>query len=259
MGRFSNKVVLITGSSAGIGEATALYFAKEGASLVLNGRNIEKLNNLSNTCKSLSKIEEPLVFACDVTEPNFAKDIIEATIKRFGKLDILINNAGILHKYESLQNMDFDAYAQIMNTNLTSVLKLMKEAIPHLEKTKGNVVNVSSFAGHRAIPTVLAYSISKAGLDQLTKCSSLELASKGIRVNSVNPGVIITDIQKKAGLTDESYAKYLEHNKSVHPLGRVGHVNEVATVIAFLASDDASFMTGALLPIDGGKHAFHPR
>lgn len=260
MTRFQNKVVLITGASAGIGEATALYFAKEGASLVLSGRNKTNLFKIFEKCKSFKNVPSPLVFACDVTAENFANDIIAATINHFGKLDILINNAGVLLAYESLENMNFDTYNTVINTNLTSILKLTKVALPHLETTKGNIVNVSSFSGHRCEQNCMAYSISKAGLDQFTKCLALEVASKGIRVNSINPGVIInTQIQLRAGVKSDAYDNVMEHNNSLHPLGRVGTVEECASVIAFLASDDASFITGALLPIDGGRHALHPR
>lgn len=261
MTRFQNKVVLITGASAGIGEATALHFAKEGASLVLAGRDKTNLFKVFEKCKSLQiNIPSPLVFACDVTAENFAHDIIAATIKHFGKLDILVNNAAVVLAYESLENLNFDTYNTVMNTNLTSILKLTKAALPHLAVTKGNIVNVSSFSGHRCEQNLIAYSISKAGLDQFTKCLALEVASKGIRVNSINPGVIInTKIQLRAGLKTDDYDKAMEHNNRLHPMGRVGTVEECASVIAFLASDDASFMTGALLPVDGGRHAMHPR
>lgn len=259
MRRFDGKVVLITGASAGIGEETVYHFAKEGASLVLTGRNAENLNKVSKQCQSLSSIPEPLIYVSDITEPNFAEKIVSATIEKFGKLDVLVNNAGTAIKREPLEALTMEIYDEVMNINLTSVIKLMKESIPHLEKTKGNIVNVSSFLGHRSSPNILAYSLSKAGLDQLTKCSALELAPKGIRVNSVNPGAILTDFAKNCGVNEEDYSNFIKNKALEHPLGRVGNSTEVASVITFLASSDASFMTGSLLPIDGGKHASYPR
>ena len=132
-------------------------------------------------------------------------------------------------------------------------------AVPYLIKTQGNIVNVSSVNGLRSFPGVLSYNISKAALDQFTRCVALELAPKGVRVNAVNPGVIITELQKRGGLTDEAYEKFLERSKQTHALGRPGNSDEVANAIAFLASADASFTTGCSLPVDGGRHAMCPR
>ena len=117
----------------------------------------------------------------------------------------------------------------------------------------GNVVNVSSVAGLRAFPNVLAYCVSKAGVDQLTRCSALELASKGIRVNAVNPGVVVTNIHKRGGMDEEKYEQFLEHSRTTHPLGRVGAPEEVAELIYFLASENASWITGVTYEIDGGR------
>eukprot|EP00058_Branchiostoma_floridae_P013017 XP_002598505.1 hypothetical protein BRAFLDRAFT_57206 [Branchiostoma floridae] len=150
-------------------------------------------------------------------------------------------------------------YDKLMNVNLRSVVALTQLCVPHLAKTRGAVVNVSSIAGLRAVPIVLAYSMSKSALDQFTRCAALELASKQIRVNSVNPGYIPTEVLKNAGLSEEQAAQFLEREKSNHALGRVGEVEEVAKTIAFLASSDASFITGAQVPVDGGRHAMCPR
>jgi len=132
-------------------------------------------------------------------------------------------------------------------------------AVPHLVKTKGNIVNVSSVNGVRSFPNVLAYCMSKSAVDQFTRCVSLELAPKGVRVNSVNPGVVVTNLLTRQGMSEEDYAKFLEKTKFTHALGRPGTVEEVAKAIVFLASDDASFTTGESLLIDGGRHALCPR
>src|SRR5437588_6819469 len=129
----------------------------------------------------------------------------------------------------------------------------MQLAAPHLIRTHGNIVNISSVTGLRSFPGVLAYCVSKAGVDQLTRCAALELASKGVRVNAVNPGVVVTEIHKRGGMSDEDYENFLEHSKTTHPLGRVGQPREIAELVFFLASDKASWITGATYSIDGGR------
>ena len=140
-----------------------------------------------------------------------------------------------------------------MNINLRAVFYLMNRCVPHLEKTKGNIVNVSSVTGPRAFPNVLAYCVSKAGIDQLTRCAALELAPKGVRVNAVNPGVVVTNLHKRSGMDSEKYKEFLEHSKTTHPLGRAGEAKEVAELIYFLASKKADWITGATYEIDGGR------
>ncbi|HEV8483182.1 MAG TPA: SDR family oxidoreductase, partial [Blastocatellia bacterium] len=142
---------------------------------------------------------------------------------------------------------------EMMNINLRSVFHLMKLAVPHLERSRGNVVNVSSVVGLRSFPGILAYCVSKAGVDQLTRCAALELAGKGIRVNAVNPGVVVSGLHRAGGMKDEAYEAFLEHSKTTHPLGRVGEASEIAELIYFLASDQAGWITGATVSIDGGR------
>jgi NAD(P)-dependent dehydrogenase (short-subunit alcohol dehydrogenase family) len=141
----------------------------------------------------------------------------------------------------------------MLDINLRSVFFLMQKCVPHLEKTKGNVVNVSSVAGIRAFPNVLAYCVSKAAVDQLTKCAALELASKNIRVNAVNPGVVVTNLHKRGGMEDEVYKSFLENSKRTHPIGRVGEASEIAELIYYLASKKAAWITGVTYSIDGGR------
>jgi NAD(P)-dependent dehydrogenase (short-subunit alcohol dehydrogenase family) len=141
----------------------------------------------------------------------------------------------------------------MLNINLRSVFYLMQKCVPYLESSKGNIVNVSSVTGPRAFPNVLAYCVTKAGIDQLTRCSALELAPKGVRVNAVNPGVVVTNLHKRSGMDDEKYEHFLEHSKTTHPLGRAGDASEVAELIMFLASDKAGWITAATYEIDGGR------
>ena len=255
MVNLNGKVALITGASSGIGAATAKLFSKLGATLALSGRNVENLEKVANECEGAKK---PLLIKADLGIEEDTKLVLDKTISELGKIDILINNAGVL-EMGTIENTSLEQYDRVMNVNLRAVYHLTMLSTPHLIETKGNIVNVSSVNGIRSFPGVLAYNISKAGLDQFTRCVALELAPKGVRVNSVNPGVIITELQKRGGLNDEAYSNFLERSKQTHALGRPGNVDEVAEAISFLASDNASFTTGCNLPVDGGRHAMCPR
>lgn len=259
MARLDGKVAVITGASSGIGQATAVHFASLGSWLVLTGRRKDALDNVAKLChdKGVPK-DKVLVVVGDVCKEDNVAAIVNETLEHFGKIDILVNSAGIL-KNGSTENTPLSAYDELMNVNLRSVFYMMQLAIPHLKKTKGTIVNVSSVTGLRAFPNVVAYNISKAGLDQLTRTAALELAADGVRVNAVNPGVIVTEVHKRGGMTDADYAKFLEHCKTTHAMGRVGTADEVARAIAFLASDDSSFITGQTLAIDGGRSIMCPR
>jgi len=253
---FAGKVVLITGASSGIGSATAIHLSKLGAVLSLTGRKLENLNDTASRCTNNG--DSPFVIAGDVNCEKDTERIFNETIKKFGKLDVLINNAGIIET-GSIENTSLEQFDRVMNTNIRSIYHLTMLAVPELIKTKGSIVNVSSVNGIRSFPGVLAYNISKASVDQFTRCVALELASKGVRCNCVNPGVTITNLHKRGGLTEEAYNKFLEHSKTTHAMGRPGQADEVAQAITFLASDLASFTTGASLPVDGGRHAMCPR
>jgi len=257
MNYLAGKVAIITGASSGIGAATAQHFARLGATLSITGRNVENLKETAKKCKENGG-EEPFVIEADLVKEKDCKKIIDDTLAKYGKFDVLVNNAGVL-ELGSIENTSLEQYDRVMNINVRSIYHLTMLAVPHLEKTQGNIVNVSSVNGIRSFPGVLAYNISKAAVDQFTRCVALELATKKIRVNSVNPGVIATELQKRGGLDDERYAKFLEHSKTTHALGRTGEVMEVAKAIGFLASEDASFSTGVTLPVDGGRHAMCPR
>ncbi|KAK4882349.1 hypothetical protein RN001_005668 [Aquatica leii] len=254
---FANKVVLITGASSGIGAATAKKFAALGASLALAGRNLENLKKVASECKS-EKNPPPFIVTGELTNESDTKAILESTIKHFGKLDVLINNAGIIET-GSIETTTLEQYDRLMNINVRSIYHLTMLAVPHLIQTKGNIVNVSSVNGLRAFPGVLAYCLSKASVDQFTRCTALELAPKQVRVNCVNPGVTVTNLHKRGGMNDEQYAQFLTRTKETHALGRPGEASEVASTIVFLASDDASNITGASIPVDGGRHAMCPR
>ncbi|KAH6923392.1 hypothetical protein HPB50_000933 [Hyalomma asiaticum] len=251
----SGKVAIITGASSGIGWSTAKLFARLGARLSLNGRKEDKLKEVSEACQQyMPQDAKILQTPGDLTDTKLAETLVESTSKKFGKIDILVNCAGIIAN-GNIENTSLEQYDEMFAINVRSVFHLMSLAAPHLILSKGNVVNISSVTGIRSFPNVLAYCMSKSAVDQLTYCSALELASKQVRVNAVNPGVVTTELQKRGGMSEESYAAFLEHSKTTHPLGRVAHPDEVAKAIAFLASDAASFITGVSLPVDGGRHA----
>lgn len=186
---FKGKVVLITGASSGIGAAAAKYLAELGATVVLTGRNAENLNKIGAECASVGKTK-PLLIVADVTKETDNVRVIETTIAKLGKLDVLVNNAG-KGTGGSIETTTLEQYDDIMTTNVRAVFHLTQLAVPHLVKSKGNIVNVSSVAGTRSFANSLVYCISKSALDQFTRCTALELAPKQVRVNSVNPGKTI--------------------------------------------------------------------
>src|SRR5882724_9193487 len=242
---FSGKIAIVTGASSGIGRATAIAMTQQGASVALVGRNERALRQTVIECDS----ERVLTITADVTKNEDLPRIISETIERFGGIDILVNAAGILSS-GTIETTTETQWDEMMTINVRSVFRLMQLATPALIKHKGNVVNVSSVTGLRSFPGVLAYCVSKAAVDQLTRCSALELAPKGVRVNAVNPGVVVTNIHKRGGMADEAYEKFLDHSKTTHPIGRVGQTEEVADLILFLASDKAGWITGATYSID---------
>lgn len=255
---FKDKVVIITGASSGIGAEAAELLASLGANLVVSGRNEVNLQKVLEKCQVQEDYPAHLSVIGDVTEEEVRKQIIEKAIERFGKIDVLVNNAGIIET-GSIETTSLDQLDRVMNTNVRSIYHLTMLAVPYLIKSQGNIVNLSSVCGMRSFPGVLAYNISKASVEQFTRCVALELAAKNVRVNCVSPGVVVTDLHKRGGMDEGAYADFLEHCRQTHALGRPGEVKEVAAAIAFLASPDASFITGASLPVDGGRHAMCPR
>ena len=243
------KKVIVTGASSGIGRATAERFLTEGATVALVGRRETALRDVAS---QHSNAGNAVIIPADLSDERQTESCIAQAVELMGAIDVLVNAAGIL-KSGRIEDTSLELWDEMMNINLRSVFHLMKLAVPHLERTRGNIVNVSSVTGPRSFPGVLAYCVSKAAVDQLTRCVALELAAKGIRVNEVNPGVVVTELHRSGGMNEQAYAAFLEHSKTTHPLGRVGRPEEVADLIYFLASDRAEWITGATVSIDGGR------
>jgi NAD(P)-dependent dehydrogenase (short-subunit alcohol dehydrogenase family) len=249
MGEMDGQVALITGATSGIGRATALRFAAEGARLAIVARRAAELAEVARAAGTAGHAR---AIAADVTHAAEIERVVRETVEAFGGIDVLVNAAGILTSgtIETTRLQDWD---YMMNLNARAPFYLIQCALPYLIERRGAIVNVSSVTGIRAFPGILAYCASKAAVDQLTHCVALEVASKGVRVNAVNPGVVVTNLHRAGGMAEEAYTRFLEHSKTTHPLGRVGQPEEVAELIYFLASPRAGWITGVSCPIDGGR------
>ncbi|HEY7058545.1 MAG TPA: SDR family oxidoreductase [Vicinamibacterales bacterium] len=245
------QVVVVTGASSGIGRATAMRFAREGTAVLAVGRKRSALEEVARAITAEKGRCEP--FVADVVTPEAPGAIIGAVEKTFGDLTALVNAAGIIAS-GTIENTTDEAWDQMLDINLRAPFRLMRAAVPLLTRSRGAIVNVSSVTGTRSFPGVLAYCVSKSGVDQLTRCAALELAPKGIRVNAVNPGVVVSNLHRRSGMNEESYSAFLERSKETHPLGRPGQADEIADLIVFLASDKAGWITGETVAIDGGRH-----
>jgi NAD(P)-dependent dehydrogenase (short-subunit alcohol dehydrogenase family) len=243
---FAGKVIIVTGASSGIGKATALMALDRGANVSFVARSAGKLQSQIPNPQSAELIP------ADVTIEADRQRIVAQTISRFGGIDVLVNAAGIIGN-GTIENTPLDFWDTMMDINLRSLFRLTQLALPSIIERKGNIVNVSSVTGVRSFPNVLAYCVSKAGVDQLTHCAALELGPKGVRINAVDPGVVVTNLHRNSDMQEDAYQKFLEHSKTTHPIGRVGKPEEVAELILFLASDRAGWITGGSFSIDGGR------
>jgi NAD(P)-dependent dehydrogenase (short-subunit alcohol dehydrogenase family) len=248
MKEFEGKVVVVTGASSGIGKATALMAAERGASVVMAAR---RTGDMEAAAKAIPDGRK-LVAGADLTKESARTELVGAAVKKFGGIDVLVNAAGIIGN-GTIENTTTDEWDRMLDINLRSMFRLTQLALPSIIERKGNIVNLSSVTGTRAFPGVLAYCVSKAGVDQFTRCIALELAPKGVRVNAVNPGVVVTNLHRAGGFDEQKYANFLEHSKTTHPMGRVGQADEVAELILFLASGRSGWTTGTTISIDGGR------
>lgn len=249
---FNNKVVVITGASSGIGASVAQMFAAHSAKVVLVGRNLVNLNNVATKCEAAKGIT-PLIVQAELSNDEDVKKIVLETVKVFHRIDVLVNNAAVGVRGSIKDGIE--PYDRVMACNLRSVYLLTSLATPHLIESKGSVVNVSSVAAFKPIKDVdfLPYCISKAALDQFTKCVALELAPEGVRVNSVNPGGTRTAFAENAGFSKDQVDKLYEKRDNNYPLRKMAESEDVADLILYLTSDRARSITGSIYVIDNGE------
>jgi NAD(P)-dependent dehydrogenase (short-subunit alcohol dehydrogenase family) len=245
--RSNGKVVLISGGGTGIGFGAAIRFVEEGAHVVITGRREAKLRT---ACTDLGKQASYVVG--DVTRCEDCHAMVAETLKRHDRIDVLVNSAGVIGN-GGVQDTPPEEFDRIMQANVYGVYHLTQAAVEVLKQSKGNVVNISSVTGTRPYSTLLAYCASKAAVSMMTKTMALELAPFGVRVNAVEPGVVRSELHTAANAVQD-YDAFLQRAKQTHPLGRPGEPEDIAAAIAYLASDDAGWVTGECLKIDGGRH-----
>ena len=243
--KLQKKVVLITGGSRGIGKAIAKLFAEQGAEIIITSKNQKKLQQASK------EIKNSFFVAGDVRNNVDVKNVINKTIKKFGRIDILVNNVGILPKMKYLHKISEREWNETIDVNLNSHFRFTKAVIPYMKKNGGSIINIASDAGLKPFENFYgdAYAAAKAAIIHLTKLWALEYSKYNIRVNCVTAAVVDTDMTKKYWLNTKTKRKI---TSAEHPLGRIGTGNDIAKAVLYFASDDSSWTTGAILPVDGG-------
>lgn len=244
MAAFSERVVVITGGGSGIGAAAASRFIAEGANVVISGRSLERLEK----AKAKFPADRVLAFAADVSKSNECEELVAAAVERFGRIDTLVNNAGA-NIVGTITDTDEKTWRECMGADLDSVFFMIRAALPHLIKSRGSIINIGSVSSLGGGWSHAAYCSAKAAVANLTRSVACDVGKHGVRANTVCPGLTVTDmvseIMKDDALLDKAWERI--------PLRRAGNPDEIASAICFLASDQASFITGVALPVDGGQ------
>ena len=246
---FGSKTALVTGAAMGIGGAVAQLFAERGAKLALLDRDAEALEQSAEKLRESGA--EVLRLPADVSNAAEVKAALTTCLEHFGSLDIVSNNAGI-QRYGTVETTPEAVWDEVMNVNLKGVYLISQYALPHLKKTRGSIVNMASVQAFATQRNVAAYTTSKHGLIGLTRSMALDAARDGVRVNCVAPGTVDTPMLHWAASLDDHPETVMAEVNAMHPLGRIARPEEIAEVVAFLASERASFITGAVIVADGG-------
>lgn len=248
--QLEGRVALVTGGSSGIGRSVAEKLAGLGAAVTITGRRSEPLEKVAAALRADGK--RCLAVTGDVRDEAHAEQAVRETVEAFGGLNILVNNAGVIGS-GPIEDTTTEEWQRIVDIDLTGPFLFARAAIPHLKQATGaSIVNVSSVAGRRPYIGIGPYCVAKAGVDRLTECLALELAPHGVRVNAINPGVVVTNLHSASNAVAD-YQAFLERGKETHPLGFVGEPRDAADLIAFLACDESRWITGGLMPLDGGR------
>uniref|UniRef100_A0A7E4VII8 NAD(P)-binding protein n=1 Tax=Panagrellus redivivus TaxID=6233 RepID=A0A7E4VII8_PANRE len=241
-------------NSSGIGRAAAIRFAKEGASVTIHGQDAARLAETKKLITATGAPENKIhVVRGPIEVDATQKALIDETVKKFGKLDVLVNSAGLMGKPGTPSN-SIEAYDYVMNVNVRSIYQLTNLAAPHLEKTGGNIVNVGSVVSQAVVSTAIPYAVSKAALDHLTKNFASLLTPRGVRVNSVNPGIVRTQFLTRQGVPEAAAKKVYDNNGAKMTLvGRTGEADEQADLILYIAAPSTTFLSGSVIFNDGGQ------
>lgn len=245
MRSLENKVALVTGAATGIGQSIAVSLARQGARVFITGRSEKSLNEAAAQHEGITALVADVGRTEDVTR------VLDAIRERTGQLDIVVNNAGMA-PITPLAQQTLAEFDRVININLRAVVDIGVQALPLLQASKGSIINISSAMANNPLPGMSVYSASKAALKTLSIVWAKELAKDGIRVNSIAVGPIETPIYEKTDLSPEEAQKHKDRVTALVPLGRFGQPQDIASLVTFLASDDASFITGADIAVDGG-------